>query len=1125
MNLENQRLRKYKQLRNKFFRLLVILMIFPSVAFAQGKISLSVKNINLQTLLVEIEKKSEIRFSYLDQRLDPNKNISLTATDESVEAILERVLPQKGMEFTRTGNTIAIRVKSAKSVSNVPVRKISGTVTDGKGEAVIGANVSVKGTTTGTITDIDGHFTLNAAQGQTLLISYIGFTPKEIPVSEQSGYKISMAEDTQNLEEVVVVGYGTMKKSDLTGSSGSVKDETLSQRTVTSFGQALSGRVSGVNISTNSGRPGGRASIRIRGNSSISVTNDPLYVVDGVILNVSTLSNGTSPIDYLNPNDIKSVEVLKDASATAIYGARGANGVILITTKRAEGKGATVRYDTDFGVGTLPKKLKVLNAAEFLQLEDLAYQNAQKFDPEGWSRGAYTDPRLKRTDPRLFDASGKPLYDTDWQDETIRNAFSQTHQITVSNQKGNDSYGLSVGFRGEDGLIVESALKRYSARFFMDTQITKWLKVGGSLSYMYQKERQTDSMSDGGITVGRQMVEELPIIPVRYEDGTWAGNADYPGMEGGNSPVQVATDRIYRLETQTMLGNVYADITFMPGLTFRSVLGANVINQRSNYYGGRELIWISAPNGSASINNNRNNSWQFENYLTYSKTFARRHSLTAMGGISWQHVDNSSSLASATGFEDDFFEYNNLGIGKSPSASSSANAYGLNSYFARVNYGFNSKYLLTVTARLDGSSKFGQSNRYAFFPSVGGAWRVSEESFMKPVTAISNLKLRASYGITGNSETSAYASQGNLGNYTSVSGGSKAPGIGVSALANPELQWEKTAQVNAGLDIGLFGNRVNLEVDLYYKKTTDMLLGAPVPASSGFTSITKNIGSMSNKGFEFGINTVNISNDNFSWESSFNISFNKNKVLALGEGNDDIFPGPDILSNNNIIRVGEAVGSFYGYKRLGTWGSDEATEAARYNKRPGDLKLWDRNDDGQINDQDRMIIGKGIPDGYGTFSNTFRYRNFDLVVDLQYMFGNDVLDISKHSAEDRTGIANSYKTVLDAWTPENQNTMIAQIRPTGAGYTTNIDSHFVEDGSFLRGKNLLLGYTFPSKLTQKFFVQHLRVYGSVQNFFLITKYAGYDPEVSDATQTFAQGITVFGYPKPRTFTIGLNVSF
>lgn len=1106
-----------------------LLLGSSSLTAVAAQISLSVQDKPMREVIREIERVSDYRFFYSDNISGLDKSISLNVKEGSIQSILEQMEKQTGVECVLRKNQQIILSSSANTtLHQQQTKKVTGTVVDQNGEPVIGANVVEKDSSNGTITDINGRFSLEvSSSSSSLIISYIGYNSKEVAVGNNSDLQVQLEEDTQKLDEVVVVGYGVMKKSDLTGSSASVKDEVLGQRTVTSVGQALSGRVSGVNISTNSGRPGGRATIRIRGNSSISVTNDPLYVVDGVILNVSTLQNGTSPIDYLNPNDIQSVEVLKDASATAIYGARGANGVILIQTKKGEGgKGATVRYDTDFGVGILPKKLDVLNSQEFLMLEDLAYQNAAKFDPEGFASGAYTDPKLKRTDPRLFDSEGNPLYDTDWQDEAIRSAFSQTHQISVSNSDGKNNYGLSVGFRGEDGLIVESWLKRYSGRLFLDSQINKWLKVGGSLNYTYQAERQVDSMGDGGITVGRQIVEELPIIPVKYADGSWAGNNDYPGMEGGNNPVHVATDRNNRLTTQNMLGNVYAEITFMPGLVLRSVVGANVINQRQDYYAGRDLIWISSPNGNASVYNNRNNSWQFENYLTYTKDFAKKHSLTAMAGLSWQHVDNSSSTASGTGFEDDFFQYNNLGVATTPSIASLSNAYGLNSYFARVNYGYDSRYLLTVTARLDGSSKFGSSNRFAFFPSVGGAWRISQEGFMKDLTNLSNLKLRASYGLTGNSETGAYASQGQLTNYTLVFNNTKASGIGVSSLANPELKWEKTAQVNAGLDVGLFDSRVNMELDVYYKKTTDMLLDAPVPASSGYTTITKNIGSMSNKGFEFSINTLNIQTKNFSWESTFNISFNKNEVLSLGEGNDDIFPGPDILSaSNNIIRVGEPVGSFYGYKRLGTWGTDEAEEAARYGMLPGDLKLWDRNNDGQINDQDRIIIGKGIPDGYGTFSNTFRYRNFDLVVDLQYMFGNDVLDISKHSAEDRTGIANSYKTVLDAWTPDNQNTMIAQIRPTGAGYTTNIDSHFVEDGSFLRGKNLVLGYTFPSELTKKMHLKYLRVYGSVQNFFLITKYSGYDPEVSDATQTFAQGITVFGYPKPRTFTIGLNVSF
>ena len=1006
-------------------------------------------------------------------------------------------------------------------------RTITGIVQDISGP-VIGANVVVKGTTNGGITDVNGQFTIsNVPPNAVLLVSYIGYLSQEVPVGNQTRLEITIHEDIASLDEIVVVGYGTMRKSDVTGSTFSVKDEILSQRPSTTLGQALGGKAAGVHISTNSGRPGGRATIRIRGSNSINVTNEPLYVIDGVILNVGSLSNGTSPIDYLNPNDIQSIEILKDASSTAIYGARGANGVVMITTKKGEsfGTGATVRYDTNFGVGVLPKKLEVMNAEEFLHIEEVAYANAEKYDPSGWARGAYTDPRLKRTDPRIFDSNGRPLHDTDWQKEATRNAISQSHQISISNAKGGDNYGFSAGYRDENGLILNSWLKRYSGKFFMDSEVNKWLKAGGSITYNYQKERQQDDMNSGGITMGRQLVEELPIIPVRYADGTFGGNNHYPGMEGGNSPVQLAYDRNRTLETQSMLGNIYAEIKFMEGLEFRSMVGSSIINQKQSYYGGKQLIWISSPNGSASISNNMNISWQFENYMTYRKIFARDHSFNGMLGISWQHINAANSSGSNSRFSDDFFQYNNLGSGTSPSVSSSASAYGLNSYFTRLNYSYKSKYLLTATARIDGSSKFGASNRYAFFPSVGAAWRINEENFLQSSEAVSNLKLRATYGLTGNSETGAYAWQGNFSNYTVAFGTAQANAIGISNLPNPDLKWEKTAQTNLGLDIGILNNRINLEFDVYYKKTTDMLLNAPIPRSSGYTSITKNIGSMRNKGFEISLNTVNISTGNFQWETTFNISFNKNKVLTLNEGGDDIFPGPDILSStNNVIRVGEPVGSFYGYVRLGTWGTAEEAEAARYGKKPGDLKLWDRNNDGEINDNDRVIIGNGIPDGYGSFYNTFRYKNIDLVIDLQYMFGNDILDISKHSAEDRTGIANSYKTVLNAWTPNNQNTMIAETRPTGAGYTTNIDSHFIEDGSFLRGRNLVIGYTFSPELSKRLSLKSLRIYGGIQNFFVITKYTGFDPEVSDATQSFGQGITVFGYPKPRIFSIGLNIS-
>ena len=434
-----------------FLLLVCIFCSFASTSHSQNmRVSISKSSTQLNKIFSEIEKQTEYLFVYNNQ-IDVNRKVSVKVKDKQVTQVLDELFRDTNIDYMIQGNHIVLSSKENNIIAQQQQqgsRRISGVVIDGHGEPVIGANVLVKGTTIGNMTDVDGKFSFEVPGNAMLVVSYIGYLSQEISTRNKSILKITLQEDTQNIDEIVVVGYGTMKKSDLTGASGSVKEDALAQRTVTSFGQALSGRVSGVNISTNSGRPGGRASIRIRGNSSISVTNDPLYVVDGVILNVSTLTNGTSPIDYLNPNDIKSVEVLKDASATAIYGARGANGVILITTKKGEGMGTTIRYDTDFGVGILPKKLDVLNASEFLQLEELAYANAQKFDPDGWKNGSYKDPKLKRTDPRLFDSNGQPLYDTDWQDETIRNAFSQTHQISVSNTKGGDSYCLSVGFRG-----------------------------------------------------------------------------------------------------------------------------------------------------------------------------------------------------------------------------------------------------------------------------------------------------------------------------------------------------------------------------------------------------------------------------------------------------------------------------------------------------------------------------------------------------------------------------------------------------------------------------------------------------------------------------------------------------
>ncbi|WP_192346115.1 TonB-dependent receptor [Algoriphagus sp. Y33] len=998
---------------------------------------------------------------------------------------------------------------------------LKGKVTEqGSQEPIPGALIVVKGTQRGTVTENDGTFSIDANSSETLVVSFIGYTTREILIENTSEVmNVSLQVDEAELDEVIVIGYGTQKKSDLTGAVGSVGEKDLKDRPSASLTQNLSGRVQGVNVSVNSGRPGGRANIRIRGNTSVSIANDPLYVIDGVILHSAGLANGSTPIDYINPNDIASIEVLKDASATAIYGARGANGVILVSTKRGSKIGGTITYDGNFSIGILPKKIPLLNSAEFLATEDLAYQNAQKYDPTGWANGIYKDPKLKRTDPNLFDANGNPLYDTDWQDESFQQAFTQNHQLSLTGGNQDDSYGAYLGYRNEDGLMKESWMKRFSGRFVFDSKLKNWVTVGGGLSYNDQKESQVDPLGNGGIIAMRQVLEALPIIPVRYPDGNWAGNADYPGMEGGNNPLHVAKERVYLVNTQTVLGNIYANFFLAKGLELRSNISANIVNQRVDYYGGRELNYIARnQGGDASISNDRLNSWQFENYLTYVKALNEDHAFNGMVGISWQHVDRFNSTARAQNFQDDYFMFNNLGAGANAIQPQSGSvAYGLNSYFSRLNYTLKDKYLFTFTGRVDGSSKFGESNQYAFFPSAAFAWRASDENFLINSPVISNLKLRSSVGVTGNSEITAYQALAGMGNYSVIFNDQREIGIGISRLANPDLRWEKTTQVDIGAELGLFQNRVMFEVDLYRKVTDDMLLSAPVPSSSGYTVVSQNIGSMINKGVEIGVSTVNYEKANFSWSTNFNFSYNKNEVLELAGGS-------DIFLGSTIVRKGESVGSFFGFIHDGTWNLSEESTAAQYNKRPGDIKYRDVNEDGIINDSDRVVIGKGIPDGFGTLANTFTYKNFELLVDIQYTYGNDVLFRSKHSAEDRTGIANSFKTVLNAWTPENQETNIAQIRPLTAGYNTNNDSDRVQDGSFVRGRNLMLSYNFLPQTLEKINVARMRAYLSVQNFFLSTKYDGYDPEVSTSGAAFDQGVDLYAYPKPRVFMLGVSIT-
>ncbi len=1046
-----------------------------------------------------------------------------------------------------TSGTYASTPTGLSSPKYKPVNKadrtLSGRVTDEKNEGLPGVSVILKGTQRGTVTDVNGQYKLEVPDGSsTLVFSFVGYLTKEVQVSNQASVNVSLQTDSKVLDEIVVIGYGTARKSDLTGAVSGVKEAELMERPAPSINQQLSGRLPGVQVNTNSGRPGGRTTVRIRGFSSINSSNNPLYVVDGVMLPQGTGDQFSNPIDYINPNDIVNVEVLKDASSTAIYGARGANGVILVSTRKGKAGESRVTYDAQFSVNTIgPNKPQVLNAKQYLATEDLAYANIAKYDPAGWAAGKWTflDPVARRktfsaAHPGVFDANLNPLYDTDWFKESAQNKLSQNHQLGFSGGNERTQYSLSLNFRDDQGLIKTSYMKRYSGRFSIDDQVKTWLKIGGTLSY----NNQTENLVDVNDAVARQIVEDFPFLPVRYPDtGVLAENRDYPYAEGTMSSVHRLLDRKYIQNTQTVLGSLFTNITFGKGLEMRTVLGANVQTQEINQSQTRTLN--IGNNGNASTNNNKTSFWSLENYLTYNKQIGRDHSFTGLLGISWQETNNFNFNASVSGFATDYFGFNNLGAGAiNPSVGSGSSRFAFNSYFGRINYGFKNKYLFTATGRADGSSKFGENHKFAFFPSAALAWRVSEEDFLKGNAVISNLKIRSSYGLTGNSEIPAYSSLSLLSsNYSTIYNDTKVSGTGISRLANPDLRWEKTAQTDVGMEIGLFKGRVTLEADYYYRLTTDMLLDAPVPQSSGYATIRRNVGSMQNQGFEFGLNTVNINQGGFSWNTTFNISFNRNKVLSLATPS-DIFNvgGPNFTNPTNIIRVGEAVGSFWGLTRVGVWSEAEREEAAKFTSYrngltilPGDIKYLDVNGDKAITDADRSIIGNGSPKGWGAFTNSFRFGNFDATFETQFMFGNQVMLMNLHPSEDRQALANSYTSVLNAWTPTNQNTSIAEVRATQAGYVTNVDSHWIKDGSFLRGKNLLFGYTFPAAVTNRIKLNRLRIYASAQNFFLLLKdpIVG-DPEVTPTNQgngnsAFSQGMIWHNYPKPTTYMLGIQI--
>ena len=1088
---------------------------FTAQASAQ-RMSVALDNAKVEHVLEEITEQTGLGVAYSDQIVDLNRRVSIHLSDAEVNVVLDKLTEGTTLGYDIRNGKVYLYAKSNKhNPGTQQSNTVTGVVVDANGEPIIGANVVVKGTSIGTITDIDGRFTLEVPEGAVLQVSYIGYMDQSIAIGKQSVLNITMKEDTQKLDEVVVVGYGTMKKSDLTGSVSNLKSEKLLAKPVVNVGQALSGKASGVEIFENGGTPDGKVRVRIRGNNSINSSNDPLYVVDGVI--------GVNNINLLNPSEIESLEILKDASATAIYGARGANGVIMITTKRGLKGKAVISYDGYLSVGNVAKKIDLMNAEEWWENYNVTMDNGKKYDPVGYAQGKYN--KINTADyPLLFDSNGKPIYDTDWQDESYQTAITHNHQVSIRGGADKTLYSVHMGYMHKDALMKNGYLDRYNGRINVDSELRSWLKMGANMSFNYNKGN--DNYNSYGIK--RLIQEAIPIIPVKYPDGSWGSNRDFPGAVQ-DTPARYLEERVDETSNFQTLADIYLDFKITKDLSFKTTFAVDASSKKRNFYSGKDLIQFSKNQGGiATIDTEKQLYWQNENYFNYSKEFNANHRLNAMIGLSWQQ--RSAELVSTTSqkFSDDFYQWHNLGAGTVLIAPSSSDwRWSINSYFARFNYTLFDRYLFTATGRYDGSSKFGKNNKYAFFPSFAFAWRAKEESFLRDVDFIDNLKVRTSIGETGNQEIGNYTFFQNLSSENVIFDNEYYSALYRSSFGNPDLKWEKTLQWDAGIDLSILNQRIDLSLDYYYKKTSDLLLAAPIPSSSGLGSVMRNIGAVKNQGFEVTLNTHNIKSEDFSWMSTVLFSLNRNKILQLGENNEDIFPDPRHPQGDlTILRVGEPVGSLWGLKRLGTWSESEAEQAAVYGRLPGDIKYADLNNDGKINSEDNTIIGCTSPDWTMTISNSFYYKNFDFSFDIRFVFGNEVVNCATHNAEDRSGVANGWASNLEAWTPSNQNTMIAQRRPMTTYYDSYPDSHWMQDGSFIRGQNFVLGYTFDKNVLQKIRLQDLRVYVSAQNLFCITKYNGYDPEVSTyENNAFGQGIDDFSEPKARTFTFGLNVKF
>ena len=1089
-----------------FLLMVCVFCSYAGNAHSQNaKVSIRMNNVKLDKILNEIENQTDYLFIYNNQ-VDINKITSVKVKNEAVAQVLDKILSGTGINYELEGTHIILTTEAIKDLhAQQQAKTVTGTVTDVSGEPIIGANIRIKGTTTGTITDIDGNFSIEAEPQSVIEVSYIGYLTQETVINNQKSIRFLLKEDTKTLDEVVVIGYGVQKKADLTGSVANINTEKLNTQSNANIGQALQGKIAGVDIVSQGGAPGSGTRIMVRGIGTLNNAS-PLYIVDGMYMN---------SIDHINPNDIASIDVLKDASSAAIYGSRAANGVIIVTTKEGsntEGK-PIIDLSVNLGISTASKFLDMLDAKGWAEVTTIARQAIGK-------------PALDMA----TDLANKP--DNDWQDIMFRPALMQNYNLSVKGGGKYSTYYTGLGYFNQDGIVKGTNYQRYNIQSKNDYK-RGIFSAGTNLIISFSHDKPLHQELRGGM-IGT-ILQSVPTLE-KYDDTREGGyGGTYGDVVNIPHPLAIIDDNIMDRynENVKIFANLYAQIELFKGLKYKLNLTPDFSFERyKNYLNKYDFGLATNSITQLTERQRRRRNILVENLLTFDRTFGE-HKISALAGYTYQDSRFRHIQAYGEGLPQGLEEIDAATTNRSNEGNSWRSV--LTSILGRVFYSYQNKYLFTATIRRDGSSKFGKNNRYGYFPSFSLGWNVAEEKFMENVHWLDQLKLRGGYGVLGNQEIDNYQYSSTITtgiNYPDGNGG-LLQGAFPKNFANPDIKWEETAMTNVGIDFMAFNNRLSLTADYYVKNTKDILLTVPIPISSGGANDPiRNAGKIRNNGFEFNLGGMDQPNPDISYGINLIGSFNKNKVIAMGSESGSIKGGS---TNQNITtsetKAGYPIGGYWLISTAGYFNSQEEVDAyAKDGKKiqpaaePGDIKFVDANNDGVINDDDRVFQGSPFPDFTFALNGNMRYKNFDLSIGLQGVLGNKIYNATRQTLEDVTKGSNFLASCLDYWTPENKNASHPRLTWDDPNRNTRAESdRYLENGSYLRLRSVQLGYTFPQTWF-KGAIQHARVYINAENLFTITSYSGYSPDVNADNANY-RGFDNFIYPTNRTFMLGLNVTF